>query len=338
MKIDYFEPKDYDELLAFSKKVWPQKSEEYLKYRLFQFPEHVEDNRFNLLVKNDNNKIVGCTLYFPTRVKINGNEEKIFWSHDMIVEDQYKGAAGLLLIIEMTKNESTFGFGTSNINLKIQKELGTKFIGLADLYLIFNIWSFRLLLIKLKLMGVSESNNYNFPNKLKVGKDIFNKTSNVNELNIPNKGYWSDENINIDFVRDENFLKNRFFENFNKYYFYKLEIDNSTNTDECYFVVRPAIEGGFLVLSIVDFRFNFKKPEQYGLILKAAAKLGKQNKFPLVTLRTTVKFKKLNLYPLIYRTNRQQHILTYFPVDTNLKLFVTEADSDSDFLPEKYPY
>jgi hypothetical protein len=256
----------------------------------------------------------------------------------MIVEEQYKGAAGLLLIIEMLKNKSTFGFGTSDINLKIQKELGTKFIGIATLYVILNIWSFKLLLLKLKLIGISESDKYDFPDILKVGKYKFNKISNVNELNIPNNGYWSDESIDIDFVRNEHFLRKRFFENFNKYYFYKLELDNSTIADECYFVVRPAIEGGFLALSIVDFRFNLKKPEQYKLIFKAVAKLGRRNRFPLLTLRTSVEFKRFNLYPLIYRTNRQQHILTYFPVNTGLKLFVTDADSDSDFLPEKYPY
>jgi hypothetical protein len=105
--------------------------------------------------------------------------------------------------------------------------------------------------------------------------------------------------------------------------------------DECYFVVRPAIEGGFLVLSIVDFRFNFKKYEQYKLILIAASRLGRHNRFPLVTLRTSVEYRRFNLYPLIYRTNSKEHIITFLPIDTNLKLCITNADSDSDFLTLK---
>lgn len=334
MEIVNYEPKHYEELLAFSKKMWPQNSEEYLKYRLFQFPEQIEDNINNLLVINDESKIVGCTLYFPTKARINRKEEKILWSHDMIVEDQYRGAAGLLLIIEMLKNRSTFGFGATDINLKIQKELGTKFIGVAKHYLIFNFWSYKLLLLKLKLIGTPSPDKFNFPNTLKVRKFIFNRISSVNELNIPDNGYWSDSSVDIDFVRDEHFLRNRFFENFKKYYFYSLELDNSSKTDECYFVVRPAIENGFLVLSIVDFRFNFKKSEQYKLILKAAARLGRRNRFPLVTVRTSVKYKKLNLYPLIFRTASQEHIVTYFPINTNLSVFVTNADSDVDFLSE----
>jgi len=334
MEIVNYEPKHYEELLAFSKKMWPQNSEEYLKYRLFQFPEQIEDNRYNLLVINDESKIVGCTLYIPTKARIKGKEEKILWSHDMIVEDQYRGSAGLLLIIEMLKNRSTFGFGTTDINLKIQKELGTKFIGIANYHLIFNIWSFKLLLLKLKLIVTPSPDKFNFPNTLKVGKHKFNKILNVDELKIPNNGYWSDDSIDIDFIRDEHFLRNRFFENFKKYYFYSLELDNSSKTDECYFVVRPAIENGFLVLSIIDFRFNFKKSEQYKLILKAAARLGRRNRFPLVTVRTSFKYKRLNLYPLIFRTASQQHIVTYFPINTNVSVFVTNADSDTDFLSE----
>lgn len=332
MEIVHYESKHYAELLAFSKKIWPHKSEEYLRYRLFQIPEKIEDNKHNLLVMNDDGKIVGCTLYFPTKARICGNEVKIFWSHDMYVEENYRGVGGLLLIIEMDENKSTFGFGSTEINFKIQKELGTKFIGIARQYLIFNLWSFKLLLFKLKLIRIRKPSGYTFPDKIKVGKYLFHKISNVKALNIPYKGYWSNSVIDIDFVRDEHFLKNRFFENFTKYFFYCLKSDSSSEPDECYFVVRPAIEGGFPVLSIVDFRFNFKKPEQYELILKAASRLGRGNRFPLVTLRTSVEYRRFNLNPLILRTDAQEHIVTNFPVQNSLTIFATNADSDPDFL------
>lgn len=332
MEIVHYESKHYEELLAFSKKIWPKKSEEYLKYRLFQIPEQLEDNRYNLLVMNDDGKIIGCTLYFPTKARINGKEEKIFWGHDFFVEEHYRGAASLLLIIEMCKIITAFGFGATEINFKIQKELGTRFIGVARQYLIFNIWSFKLLLIRLKLIGTNNPSGCNFPDKVKVGKYLFNKISDVKELNIPDNGYWSNSALDIDFVRDEHFLKNRFFENFTKYYFYCLKLDNSSEPDECYFVVRPAIEGGFPVLSIVDFRFDLYKPEQYDMILKASSFLGRSNRFALVTLRTSVEYKRFNLYPLIWRTNSQEHIVTNFPINTDLRLFVTSADADIDYL------
>jgi hypothetical protein len=338
MKAINFESKYYEELLAFSKKMWPQKSEDYLKYRLFQFPEQVEDNKSNLLVINDEGKIIGCTLYLPTKARINGTEEKIYWGHDMIVEEKYRGAAGLLLIIEMCNNKSAFGFGATDINFKIQKELGTKFIGMANQYVVFNFWSLKLPLYKLKLVGTNKSHKFSFPDKLKAGQSIFEKISDVKEVNIPDSGYWGDNSISIDFVRDEHFLKNRFFENFLKYSFYRLQTEDQSGPDECYFVVRPSIEGGYLVLSIVDLRFNLKKPGQFKLILKAASSLGRSNRFPLVTLRTSFEFKKFNLSPLVYRTGSQEHIVTDFPVDDNPVLFVTNADADIDFLSDRVVY
>jgi hypothetical protein len=331
MEIVYFEPKHYEELLAFSKKEWPQKPEEYLRYRLFQIPENIEESRFNFMVVNDEGKIIGCSLYMPTKARIKGKEERIHWCHDVVVEEQYRGAAGLLLLIEQGEIKSSFGFGNSEINFRIQKELGTKYIGAASHYLLFNFWSYKLLLHKLKLIKKPAADKYIFPDKLKIGRCKFRKISNVDELNIPDNGYWSDSSVDIECVRDRHFLKNRFFENFIKYHFYKLEPDDASKHDECYFVVRPSTEGGFPVLSIVDFRFNLKKPEQFQLIFKAAAKIGISNRFPLVTLRTSVKYKKFNLYPLIYRTASQQHIVG-FPYEPNLRLFVTNADSDADFL------
>lgn len=334
MEIVNFETKYYEELLAFSKRIWPDKPEDYLKYRLFQIPEQTEDNKYNLLVKNDEGKIIGCTLYFPSKAKIYGKEKKMFWGHDVFVEEKYRGAASLLLFIEMSKIELSFGTGATDINYKIQKRAGVNFLDVERHYLIFNIWFYKLLLIKLKLISVVGHNKYIFPDILKIGNNKFIKVSNVNELRIPNKGYWNDSNIDIDFVRDEHFLRNRFFENYLKYHFYKLENSDVNNPDECYFVVRPSIDGGFPVISIVDFRSNLKKPEQFKLVLKAGAELGNINRLPLVTLRTTLKLKKLSLCPLVYRTSSKQHITGPLIFPKRTRILVTCADSDTDFLTE----
>jgi hypothetical protein len=225
----------------------------------------------------------------------------------------------------------SFGTGATNINLKIQKKLGTNFIGIEYHYFIFNIYFFKLLLTKLKLIGTPDPDKYSFPDKLKSNYK-FIKISNVTELNIPNNGYWSDPSIKIDFVRDEHFLRNRFFENFLKYHFYKLEHDGGSELDECYFVVRPVIESGFPVLAVVDFRFDSTKPKQFKFILKAAAMLAKRNRIPLLTVRTSIKLNKLNLYPLIYRTGSKQHLSAPLTIKTDPRLLVTSADSDTDFI------
>ncbi len=332
MKIIYFEPNLYDELLAFSKRIWPEKPEEYLKFRLFQIPEHSEDNRKNILVKNDEGRIIGCTLYIPTKARIKSKEEKIYWGHDVFVEEQYRGAASLLLLMEMANVNPSFGTGATDINYKIQKKMGTNFLDVERHYLMSNIWFFKALLFKLKLIRIPGPDEFTFPDKLIAGNGVFNKISNVSELKIPNSGYWNQSDTDIDLVRDEHFLRHRFFENFLKYQFYKLENNDATQPDECYFVVRPAKDGGIPVISIVDFRYNFRKPEQIDMIQKAGSKLGKLNRLPLVTMRTSAKLKKVRLVPLIYRTGSKQHISGPASCGPNPRILVNSADSDTDFL------
>jgi hypothetical protein len=330
MEVIGFEQKYYDELLAFSKRIWPEKSEEYLKYRLFQIPEDPDDIKKNLLVLNDEGKIVGCILYFPTRAKILGVEEKVYWGHDMVVEEEYRGAAGLMLIIEMNENRTAFGFGTTEINYKIQKELGTKFIGAARHYVIFNILSFKLPLYRWKLLKTGKKENFRFPEKISAGMSTFRKIYSVSDMKIPGDGYWTSGAYDIEFIRDEHFFKNRFFENFISYQVYKLE--NHGDKDECYFVLRPLEEGGYPVLSIVDFRFNPGKPEQFMFLVKAASTLARMNGIPLTTCRTSYNFRRLNLCPLIFGRNALEHIVTCYPANANSKLMVTNADADLDFL------
>jgi hypothetical protein len=332
MKIVHFDKKNFEELLAFSKKIWPEKSEEYLRFRLFKFPEQTEDNRYNFLVKNDEDRIIGCTLYFPTRALIKGKEEKVFWGHDMYVEEQYRGLASLFLITEQLKIKTSFGFGQTEINKKIQKGLGAKFIDAADLYFIINIWSFKVLLFKFKLIKANDISKNRYPEKLTIGKYTFSKISDVRDLKIPGKGFWCHSMVDIEFVRNEHFLRTRFFENFIEYHFYKLDTADPIKDDECYFVARRIIKKGIPLLSIADFRYNLAKPEQLTLILKAGSRLARYNKLPLSVIRTSHRLHCVRLQPILFKTFSQQQIITYYSVNTKVSTFVTDADGDSDFL------
>ncbi|HNW56142.1 MAG TPA: hypothetical protein PLR88_00075 [Bacteroidales bacterium] len=332
MDVVHFEEKYYEKLLAFSKKLWPEKPEEYLKFRLFDFPEDNKDVENNLLVINDDGEIIGCILMFVTKARIYGKEVKVFWGHDLIVEERYRGEASLYLMVESGEIKPMFGFGASEINKRIQKELGTPSAGWAKLYLIFNFWTFKAPLIKLKILSCKKKDNLKLPQTLIAGKHKFEKVDSVKSLKIPENGYWSNSDMDIEFVRDEHFLDKRFFNNLTDYTLYKLENNETNKPDECYFVVRSSIEGGFPVLSVVDFRFNIQKPEQYKAILKAASKLGRSNRFPLVTFRTSVDYKKIDFFPFVCRTGKAEIITTNFEYEGSLRFFVTNADSDSDFL------
>ena len=309
--------------------MFPLNSEDYLKYRLFQFPENIEDNKNNLLVLNEEEKIVGCTLFFPTKAKMYGKVEKVFWSHDTIIDPAYKkaGDAGMLLIAECMQMKNVFGYSVSALNYKIHKKIKASFIGETYKINLFSCWSYKLLFYKLKLLKPDSLTEINCPEVIQIKEYKFLKIKNVDQLNIPNHGYWN-PNLDLDFVRDVHFLKNRFFENHKKYVFYKLI---SSKVDECYFVLGLDVYKGVLLLDIVDFRFNMERKFQYKIILKAVSKILTINKLPIAVVRTNFPHRKISLFPLMIKMNPPSHCITYNRIKENISFFITFGDSDADY-------
>lgn len=327
MKLVHFENAYFEDLANFYIKMYPKKSLEYLKYRLYQFPESPEDNSKNLIVLNDENKIIGCNLFFPTKAKIMGSIEKVFWSHDTIVAKECRdaGDAGMLLISELMHTKNVFGAGLSDINLKIHRKIKASFIGEINKYLILSNWSFLSIFYKLQILK-STTVDYKYPETISVGTQIFSKISNIKDLSIPNNGFWN-EGLDIDFIRDEHFLKKRFFENDKTYEFYKLK---TKDIDECYFVVRKTIKNKIPVLQIVDLRYNLNNKIQFDLIMKAILKILNKNRIPFAFFRTNIITKKYHTSPLMYKLKGSSHFITYNRIRENVSFFITFADSDSD--------
>jgi hypothetical protein len=328
MRIVNFEPGYFEELLGFCKRMWPRNTENYLRYRLFQFPEQVEENKVNLLVLNDENKIIGCNFFFPTKAKLFGKEEKIFWSHDTMIDPEYRkdGFAGMLLISELMQMKNVFGCGLSDINYKIHKRIKAHFLGSGNQFIIVSFWSFKLVLYKLHLLDISNVKDYHYPEIIQVGDITFKKITDITQLNIPENGYWNPE-LDIDFIRDAHFLKNRFFDNYNKYEFYAL---TGCETDECYFVVKAVMRRGLQFLQLVDFRFNMNKKYQYQTILKAVLKIIRMNRLPFAMMKTNFLHKKFSFFPLVIKLTGSIHFLTYNKIKENVSFLITFADSDSD--------
>ncbi|MFR9567919.1 MAG: hypothetical protein SNJ09_03770 [Rikenellaceae bacterium] len=95
--------------------------------------------------------------------------------------------------------------------------LKTNFIAKSYRYIKYNPWSIKLVANKLFKVSLKSTTSNNFPQTIKVGDAEFKLINSVSELNIVNGGYWMRDVSTVDFVRDENFLRHRFFENFNKY-------------------------------------------------------------------------------------------------------------------------
>ncbi|MFR9567918.1 MAG: hypothetical protein SNJ09_03765 [Rikenellaceae bacterium] len=83
-------------------------------------------------------------------------------------------------------------------------------------------------------------------------------------------------------------------------------------------------------MSLVDFRFDIQKPEQFKAVIKAANKITRKNRLPLLVTNTTLDHS--------YFQNLMRRIESYGDVVSTYKgmksvpnLLVTRADSDGEF-------
>ena len=335
MKIVDYRPEDYPALWEFVRRTWPERTQEYLKYRLEVLPQSSREAAANLLVVNDCGQVVGCNLFFPSRAEIFGREEQVFWSHDTMVDSRYRGDAGMELILRSNRTPGFFGAGLSETAQKIHRKLRTNFIAQSKGYYIFNIWSCKLPFYRLGWLKSDRTKTELsvVPDTLRVRGMVFERVHSAEQLRIPEKGYWNKGQVDIDFVRDERFLRLRFFENAHAYSVYRLRADNDDpGVDRCYFVVRRIDLKGFPALSLVDFRYDLDHPEQYTAILRAVARIAFRNGLPLSVARTTLQDKKYRLCPPTYRSERVSDVITRLKTKDAVRMLVTQADSDTDFI------
>ena len=326
VRITNYEDKYYDSLLQFSKRVWPKKSEAYLRYRLYEILNG-ERRDTNVLLMDDD-KVVGCNLIFPAKAMINGIEENVSWSHDTFIDEAYRGDWGMEMFLTIKTLKNCWGLGLSNTSKKMFKKQRYVFLSPLKSYIGCNIWSIKYLLQK---AGVKNKEiKKTAPSQIKVGKNLFSLTGNADYVRVPNDGYWNKGQTAVDFIRDKEFLDTRFFNNFNKYYFYRLE--NESEYDKCYFVIRFIKYKNADFISLVDYRYDLTQPEQFETIIKAVKRIAMANKAPFYRFSTTVERKPKDLRSMIFQMNGYSDLITNNKnVSPDANVIITVADSDKDF-------
>jgi len=321
-----YQPSYYDQLLRFYKKYWKEKhNEDYLNYRLFKVSNNPLDIEKNLLAINDNGDIVGCNLFLPAKATIYGEEHTIFWSNDVFVEKNYRSDVALELIFKANATKNLFGSGGSSIAKKIQKKLKTNFIAETTAYFIINRWMVKALLYKLGIIFPEKTDLKTIPDNIRVKDDVFEFVRNADDLSILDDGYWNKGKLDIEMNRGIDFLKHRFFDNFNSYYFYQ----KKNEYKKSYFVFRKIIKRGIAAIALVDFRFDLDDFGEYLKILRAVHKVAVKNRIPLVVTLSTIIDKKIRFAPLVIRSHMKRDVVTNIK---NIKpsILVTFADSDGD--------
>lgn len=326
-KIIHYTFEYYDRLKAYCLKVWPGKSAEYFDYRFKEIPENPSDVEKNLIAINDEGQIVGCQLFFPTRALVHGMDTKVFWAHDTILDEEYRGDLGTDLMLSV--NGIVFGAGLSEVNYKIQKKLKTPFLGTEHIYFILNVLS--PLSLFLCLLRRGQKKVFNPYEKVKSKGYTFKYVTDVNQIAIPNNGYWFNSDSDVEFVRDAHFLDKRFIHNFNKYYLYSHEDENGKA--DMYFVLRITYGKGLPILSVVDFRYDKLNKDSLSVILNAANMLAMKNHVAFVRICTTMTLDK-SLYSFMRKDWPTAVIVgpKTLKYDDPSSIVYTEADSDTDFI------
>ena len=150
----------------------------------------------------------------------------------------------------------------------------------------------------------------------------------VNGIRIPNDGFWFKEYRNIDFIRDADFLRKRFFDN--DVFPYQVHSLNS-NEKAAYFVVRQTRYHGYNALTLCDFRYSNNEEKILKSILHAVRKIANQSNIGIILFVCG----DTNMEKALKNTVHHKTKITFvsgMKVQADMSYCITGADSDADFL------
>jgi len=283
-----------------------------------------------LIVIDDNEKIVGCHLCFNTKALVAGKLENVVWGHDTFLDEGYRKYVGLDFVLKISSIRNGVGYGLTDKNIKIQKRLRAVFVkGIRQYHIaLLKRLPFALLVKGLKIVGINYNKPFIFPNKLSVKGNLFSLCYSPREINIPNNGFWNKDYWDVDFIRDEEFLNKRFFNNpVNHYYVYSFDEGGG------YVVVRPTVFKGLPCIVIADFRYDMSRPELARIIFKAVKIICRRGHFVFLSFITSDPnvmniFKDgptIKSYPVAFVGGKN-----WFPTPET-SVMVTLSDSDGEF-------
>ena len=317
--IDYSD-KWREGLKMYMHKVFPNYTDDYVQYCL----NHSTDRVPSKLVLNDNDEIVGCHLYFCTKALVNGEEIETQWSHDTHVDEAYRLEVGMELM-SVTHTIKGYGLGLTEMADKIQRKIFKNKFFEAKNYYIIN-WKVFLSPIQ-KLLGIKPE--LCDMDAFKANNCSFKRIENANDINIPPNGYWFKGYRDIEFIRDANFINERFLNcKVHPYILYANETDNNP----CYFVVRTTSYRGMPAITLCDYRYVNNSQETLSCILKAVKEIAIKSNIGIILfmcgdvnmdkiLKNSFHFSK----PVSFVSNRK--------IDNiNMSFIVTGGESDADFL------
>lgn len=310
----------HSSLFEYIKKTFPSYSDEYTSYCLDNSIDNMSEGTAFVALKND--KIVGCHMFYNTRAFINGQIVNTRWGHDTYIDEDCRKDLSIKFIVEINKIPA-FGIGVSDANKKIQESIRTRFIKGLFTYCIPTFYS---TIYNLKRNKRIES--FKAPYEITTGFSKFHEVDNAKQITILNDGYWYKDLCNVDFVRDEEFLNNRFFNN--KAFNYNIYTADGL---DCYFVVRPIVFHNIPSLLLVDFRYDTRNPFIIGQIIKACKKIACENSLgSLVLLSNDNNIGNYLKKRIVLKRETNLLANRYLKLHGDILSNITAADADVDYM------
>ena len=306
--------------------IYPLYSQKYINFDINEAIAGNHEQNTSFIVINDKNDIVGCHLSFSTKAWIHGKEITAIWGHDTYLDSEYRRELGMDLILEIAAYKYGFGVGLTEINYKIQKLIRSNiFVDGVRKYCLLSPWIIWRKIIHFIRVA---SSTPTMPISIRVDNVTFTRCHTPKDINIPNDGYWNRDICEVDFIRDENFLNKRFFLNpVHRYDVYTLK------GEKCYFVLRPVLFKDVYALMVVDFRYDYTKPELIHTIFKAAQKVCNQKRLGAILFTTSNKIVKS-----LFDNNKlcRSYPVAFVGGKKNISskdslVYLTAADSDDEF-------
>lgn len=312
--IDYSE-KWRGKMRDYMHKIFPEYSDAYIEYCLDNSTGSVSSK----VVVDGNGEVMGCHLYFNTKAIVNGEEINTRWGHDTFLNEKCRKEIGADFAL-MRRDIPTFGLGLTKINSKLSKLMKRVFI--KDAYLYYMITPCVILSPFQKLFH--REAKIKAKDIIRVKGHLFKRNTDVNEINIPNGGFWYKGYHDVDFIRDREFLERRFFKcNVHDYIVY--------SSGKSYFIVRKSTYRGMPAMMLSDFRYDPNEKDAVQNLMKAIRKLAIKSHVGII--RFVCGGKNIDEYmkgKLHHKTPLD--FITSYKVQQDASYLLCGGDSDADFV------
>ena len=322
-----YSPQWHTQLLDYMRIVFPDRDVKYLEWWLSNMDSGNENDWQKCFIVFEGEEIIGCTTAIPIVLMIEGARRDFYLRGNTIISPEKRGrGVSKSLYDKVNSYIDWLSIGITDIAWKIQPKYVKSFTPIQpiNVFVAANGWILPELVMRLlkRKPGTMEfSKQISMPHN-----ETFVLIKDIKEIEFPENDRWTTDHVEL--VRDEAYMQKRYFDVFcaERYAIYKYEKQGKTNG---FVVLRRIVYSGFVMVSVVDYRFADRNDERKAF--KLAQKVARQNRVGLVLAMSSRKYRFLGC-PFLITTPKKLNCATGNK-DIDFKdILFTSGDSDLDFV------